>query len=68
MCSCFSQLSVVAHRARAEAEMLKQREAELWEAAKQAGHQGDTLKEIDAKLQQMETHISQRSAVVKQEE
>ncbi len=66
MCSCFSQLSVEAHRARAEAEMLKQREAELWEAAKQAGHQGD--KEIDAKLQQMETHISQRSAVVKQEE
>ncbi len=61
-----AQLSAEAHRAREEAERLKQREAELWAAAKKVGSQGD--KEIDAKLQEMEAHITQRSAVVKQEE
>lgn len=61
-----AQLASEAQRAREEAEELKRGEQELWQRAKAAGTEGD--KAIDSKLQQMEQHISQRTAVVKQEE
>ncbi len=53
-------------RAKEEAEALKKKEEELWAKAKAAGRAGDA--EIESKLQQMQMHISERSAVVKQEE
>ena len=60
------QLASEAMRAKEEAEALKKKEEELWAKAKAAGRAGDA--EIESKLQQMQIHISERSAVVKQEE